>query len=995
MPRPVANWPLVLCGPILRRVEDSSVSVFVALRESRTVVLEIHPPGTGPPGTPLFTGSASTQELGTRLHICVVTASAGAGTLQPGDNYRYDLLAGSDRLGSAAVGLLAGTAPLGYAAGELPSFALPPADPSGLKLVHASCRKPHGHARDAFPILDDIIQNTRDDPLVRPHQLFLTGDQIYADDVAPAVLNELMALSSDLLGWTGEEIPRGSTTVKPGEVRPGDRAEVVKPPLSSSEADSHLMALGEFLGMYLLAWSDALWPTTLPRFADLPPAERERWTDKERVAGAAELTVEQEQAIKEADAEAHYNDQLPALEDFLSTIPKVRRALASLPTYMIFDDHEVTDDWFLHRQIRDATLADAVGKRIIANALAAFAIFQAWGNAPSRFAQGTPGATLLQRLRTWRGKQDATFDDISTAVGLGTGPGLQWEFAMSFPAHAVIVLDTRTHRGYPTPDARAAPDLLTAAEITRQLSAHAPASAGAAKPVTVVVSPAPVFGHPTHEWVAGALGRVGAELFGDREAWLVPDRPAVFEALLAALVPFQRVVLLSGDVHYGFTVVIEYWDERTSPERQAAIVQLTSSGAKNEDFKTRNVARIRPEERAWLGWPTPGAWLAQDGRRLTVGGTPALQEVPRGNAILSAPQWRYRAGFATDSRSATTIGTPTTGLGPASTWLEQARNAAVAQRRSEQYRAVVGVNNIGDVQFAARQEAGDWFVGVFHRLWYRLGGPNDSIRPYTVHFGSLLRPDPQDKPTPAEIRSALPDLRAWADLLSFRPPLPVQRTLRGRSAFRWWVHRIEEAWANVNLDFYPVTVTSLPTTAFNADDLLRHVRLNFDPDFVDTNVAEFEPYDAAVDGPIWLSSAPVGAVIHIDLMAGGINVDDGSVLVAEADGRHWRFSTVWTTQDLGHPVSGNREFGYVVNPNGSWTFYTRGADRTTSALDAASASAVYSGADALWQSFQQKLVTYVNSNGGAAAAGPRHWARYPWSPVSARYFSPSELWLPK
>jgi hypothetical protein len=53
----------------------------------------------------------------------------------------------------------------------------------------------------------------------------------------------------------------------------------------------------------------------------------------------------------------------------------------------------------------------------------------------------------------------------------------------------------------------------------------------------------------------------------DREAWS-PD-PAAFEALLAALVPFRRVVILSGDVHYGFAGSVAYWDRREDVERRA------------------------------------------------------------------------------------------------------------------------------------------------------------------------------------------------------------------------------------------------------------------------------------------------------------------------------------------------------------------------------------------------------------------------------------------
>ena len=37
------------------------------------------------------------------------------------------------------------------------------------------------------------------------------------------------------------------------------------------------------------------------------------------------------------------------VEAFKRTARSARRSLANIPTYMIFDDHEVTDDWNLNR----------------------------------------------------------------------------------------------------------------------------------------------------------------------------------------------------------------------------------------------------------------------------------------------------------------------------------------------------------------------------------------------------------------------------------------------------------------------------------------------------------------------------------------------------------------------------------------------------------------------------------------------------------------------
>ena len=94
--------------------------------------------------------------------------------------------------------------------------------------------------------------------------LFLTGDQIYADDVSSALLPGLNALAIELLGDV-EQVPspRGgdpmlvNTTVLP----PGFRQRVTASAgLTSDWAASHLVGFGEYLAMYCAAWNPALWP---------------------------------------------------------------------------------------------------------------------------------------------------------------------------------------------------------------------------------------------------------------------------------------------------------------------------------------------------------------------------------------------------------------------------------------------------------------------------------------------------------------------------------------------------------------------------------------------------------------------------------------------------------------------------------------------------------------------------------------------------------------
>ena len=1009
MPKPIANWELLLCGPMLRTVTPTSVSVFVALKHARKVRLSVLPPGSST--TALGEVEVDSRKLGAYLHVALATVKLGT-ALEPGKIYRYDMtftaVGPRDSLDKrdatetlASLGLLTGTNGLGYADKALPSFALPPADLDDLKLAHGSCRKPHGEKRDAFPILDTIIRTTRTDPFARPHQLFLTGDQIYADDVAKPLLNELTPTGETLLGWSAPETIPGLSK-PPSQIRPGDRAAVVHPPLTSGEAHSHLMTLGEFYAMYLLVWSPELWPAAISKFAQLSQAEQERYG---------------------SSARKDYDDCVDSVWRFHNTVWKVRRVLANVPTHMIFDDHEITDDWFLHRSAWSVAQTNDLANRIIVNGLAAFAVFQAWGNSPEQFQPDQPGSTLLDALRDWRGQKDDTYKQIQKAVQVPrTGDvGLRWDYEYIGPQHHVIVLDSRTNRGYPSGDDTGAPDLLTPAAMKQQITDRKLIQN---KRVTIVVAPAPVFGHWLHVGLSDALGAVGMEATGDREAWAVRHRPACFESLLQALVPFERVVILSGDVHHASAFQVRYWDERKSPERRATFVQFTSSGFKNESGLTRPIGqapwgidiavggpgRWKAARRAgFLGWDTPGWHLTYMGIPAHASGTPAVRRVPIGAsaAIATPPKWRYHSEMLTDTRSARDRGVPASEIDPTdSSLFEQAR--ALVKRHSgvaryDQMRTVVGFNNMATMSFDASPPSSPqpWLY-VHQRLWFRLMSDTDEIRPYTTHSANLdVVPQNAGRPMADKLLgAALPNLSAWSDLISMRPPKAVQQTVRkrfGMNVLDWTGHRLESGQGDINLDFYPVRVTRLPQQGGGStpSGLLKIIRLWLN-NYIDKTVSTFKPYEAPLDDGVWTSDNPLGAVVSIQMLKLGLEVDRGSVVVSSFRPDRWVFSTVWTPNDLGHPVSGNRAFGYFLNEDGSCTFYTRGADRTTGLIDygAAAVGQVFSAADQLWLSLQDGIVNYVKTNGGEATKEPRHSERYPWPEVSTTYWRPVEDWIP-
>ena len=253
--RPPGDWPLLICGPILRRVTPTRVSVFVATSAACTVEILLK---TG--GQEIAADSATpTRTIGAFLHVTVATAVIPQpDALTPDVVYAYDVRmtptapAGPPRTLADQSGLLTGTRPLGYKPGLLPTFSLANGQ-QHLHVVHSSCRKPHGGGPDALAIVDSLIAgahnnqfitNTVEDARRRPHQLLLTGDQIYADDVAVSLLPVLIDAGGLLLGEAVKERFPGNTLMTDAAVKPGpSRRGYLKANarLSSDAMENHLM----------------------------------------------------------------------------------------------------------------------------------------------------------------------------------------------------------------------------------------------------------------------------------------------------------------------------------------------------------------------------------------------------------------------------------------------------------------------------------------------------------------------------------------------------------------------------------------------------------------------------------------------------------------------------------------------------------------------------------------------------------------------------------
>jgi hypothetical protein len=529
------------------------------------VELTVFDSNTGDPGEKRLHGQRDTIQLGPNLHVVAVTATREPGerALEWGGRYLYDLrfrVEGrwqglyDEGILRYEVSLADPLQRLHYEGQSLPGFRLRSEGLDGLRLIHGSCRKPHGKGRDALAILDDVLASDDDTPQL----LMLTGDQIYADDVDCALLQGIIDRSAELFGGKDRESSVALAAFSE-ELLAGRRQQLMENQarFTSGEAASHLVTFAEYCTMYLFAWSDVLW--------------------------GSQLGTEDN------------------LRDFRETLPKARRVFANLSTYMIFDDHDVTDDWYRTQRWINEVTGSELGPRVIRNALVAYALFQHWGNAPEAFVDGAPGGDLIAAVcglgqtdpsQATSVHQHIYVPEASGALEPVPPCALRWHFTVEAPEYRIVALDSRTRRHFR--DACAAPGLMSRAAIDEALDPSRPV-----RPATIVVSPTPVLGVGLIEFlqrnVTHLLDRyknqtelVSASDKFDAEAWAFD--PEIYDYLLEQLATLRRVVIISGDVHYGFGASL------VAKDRDARIVNFVSSSLHNQTF-AETVSKLL----SWVG----------------------------------------------------------------------------------------------------------------------------------------------------------------------------------------------------------------------------------------------------------------------------------------------------------------------------------------------------------------------------------------------------------
>ncbi len=445
--------------------------------------------------------------------------------------------------------------------------------PSPTKILHGSCRKPHHIGGDALAQVDNVFAAANASGKDKPDILFMTGDQIYADDVAGPMLQAIQQTIS-LLDLTGESIE--GATVNHSDDLPNhvhnyyEREQLLpqistntllasmffgakkKPVFTSVNAKNHLISCNEIIAMYLLVWSPALW-------------------------AHIELSSEQVSEIHQA----LFTQELEVIEKFVEDLPRVQRVLAHIPTYMIFDDHDVTDDWNLTRGWEQEVYNNPFSKRMIGNALTGYLLCQGWGNAPSKVAP------LINQAKQMF--QTAALEDqdefIQTLLHFE-----QWDYRLD-TTPPIAVLDTRTRR-WRSESSLNKPSGLMDWEALCDFQQGI-----IGKEAVIVISAAPIYGVKFIEAIQKVFTFFGKALTVDAENWMAHKGTA--NVMLNIFTHYKtppEFIILSGDVHYSFVYDVRLRYRKNSPH----ITQFTCSGMKNA-FPDKLIKTLDKINRALYG----------------------------------------------------------------------------------------------------------------------------------------------------------------------------------------------------------------------------------------------------------------------------------------------------------------------------------------------------------------------------------------------------------
>jgi hypothetical protein len=433
--------PQLVLGPLLRYADDTSATVWVETDAPGTVTLRAG-----------AAGEASVRTFTVHDHHYALLVLEG---LAPGAAYPYTVDIDGQPVWPPPEN-------------DFPASRIRTIDPDArLRLAFGSCRTSVPHdARHTLSYGVDVLRSyayrmTETDEAEWPSVLLLLGDQVYADEPPPQMVEFITA--------------RRDTGQPPG---------------------TEIADFAEYAELYRLAWTE------------------------------------------------------PALRWMLSTVPSA----------MIFDDHDLRDDWNISADWRATMSTLAWWQRRVVAGLGAYWIYQHLGNLPPAELADDP---LLAALRNADGDGGALLDEFARLADVEPERN-RWSYARDYGRTRLIVLDSRCARVL-TPGHRSMLDTAEWAWFDKLATGDVDHLViGSSLPVLL-----PAGLHQLESWneavCDGAWGSRAARLAErlrqgiDLEHWGAFRRS--FETIAAVIrdvaagrrgTPPGSVLFISGDVHYSY-----------------------------------------------------------------------------------------------------------------------------------------------------------------------------------------------------------------------------------------------------------------------------------------------------------------------------------------------------------------------------------------------------------------------------------------------------------
>jgi hypothetical protein len=204
-------------------------------------------------------------------------------------------------------------------------------------------------------------------------------------------------------------------------------------------ADSHFDpdALAAF-GRRLTKEDPTAWPDALLMLGDQVYADETSAATQRRIKMRRDITQGSKDQV--ADFEEYTWLYLESWTD-----PDVRWLLSTVPTAMIFDDHDIRDDWNTSHEWREDMQRTSWWQERIVGGLSSYWVYQHLGNlSPGDLAENE----LFQKVRTCGADAEPLLREFATAADREAdgGKGARWSFRRDFDRTRLLVIDSRCGR---------------------------------------------------------------------------------------------------------------------------------------------------------------------------------------------------------------------------------------------------------------------------------------------------------------------------------------------------------------------------------------------------------------------------------------------------------------------------------------------------------------------------------------------------------------------